>query len=409
MTMTDYVTAGEPYAQPDPYVDPEAAQAAALRDADEREEEHRRKVEFEAARELARREAKRQADEQEESAAAIVAVRGSSIPVKATLWLWRDRVPLGGLALLAGKGDTSKSTLFTQFAAWLTLGEMKGYYYGKPQDVLYVINEDSLSQTVVPRLIAHGADMDRVSFLKVQRGANVDALKLPRDTDLLKRYIIETGAVCTFIDPLSSNVTGRKNDQADMRTNYEIINNLAESTRTTIWGLAHTRKAGAENVMEAIIGSSEQGNVARSVHGVVLDPEEDGAKMLSCEKLNVGQKHLLPTLRFRTLSVNIPTHDEGWTEAPQIEWLEETTDTASDVLEDRMFGNTGVGECAQWLMNHISANGGYDTLTNISREGKKYNAKMLERARKKAGIRSRRAKERHGPSVWYLPDSPPPI
>jgi hypothetical protein len=397
------------YEQPDPYVDPQAAQAAALLAQDEAEEEHRRKVAFEASRELARREAKRKADEQEESAAEIVAVRGSDVPVKATLWLWRERVPLGGLALLAGKGDTSKSTLFTQFAAWLTLGEMKGHYYGKPQQVLYVINEDSLSQTVVPRLIAHGADMDRVSFLKVRRGAALDALKLPRDTELLRRHIVESGAVCTFIDPLSSNVTGRKNDQADMRTNYEIINNLAESTRTTIWGLAHTRKAGAENVMEAIIGSSEQGNVARSVHGVVLDPEEDGAKLLSCEKLNVGQKHLLPTLRFRTISVNIPTHDEGWTQAPQVDWLDETNDTASDILEDKLFGTNGVDEAAQWLMNHLAANGGYDYSSNVRREGKKYNAKMLDRARKKAKVRSKRTREAQSRTIWYLGDVDPPI
>lgn len=380
-----------------------------LIEQDRAEEERQRKVEWESDRERTRRESKRAVDAEEDASRKIVATRASDVVTARPKWLWRDRVPLGGLSLLAGKGDTSKSTLFCQFAAWLTTGEMKGEFYGKPQTVLYVVNEDSLSLTVAPRLIAHGADMDRIFFIRTATPLveGDSALMLPRDADALKRYIASSGAVVTFIDPLSANVSGRKNDQGDMRSTYQVVNNIAEETGTSIFGLAHTRKAGAADVVEAVIGSSEQTNVARAVLGLVMDKEEDGARILSNEKLNVGDKSALSSLRFTVLSVNVPTHDGHWSSQPQIQWLAETTDTASDMLSDSLYGDTGADKCAAWLKQYVTQNGGQVYSSDAREEGKKYSSTMLDRARKKAGIKSKRTNETPSRTVWYLRDIDP--
>jgi hypothetical protein len=335
----------------------------------------------------------------------IVPVRASTVPIRGTRWLWRDRIPCGGLALLAGKGDTSKSTLFCQFVAWITTGDMKGEYYGTPRNVLYVINEDSMSETIIPRMVAHGADLDRVFFLTVSSPINEDSLSLPRDAALLEQTIIDTGAVATFIDPLSANVTGRANDSRDTRDTYQRVNRIGEDTGTAIVGLAHTRKAGAEDVLEAILGSTEQTNVARSVHGLIIDPEEDGARILSCEKLNQGQRHALNSLRFAVVSHSVRCTDgsDEWTSMPKIEWLPETTDTASDILADAMNGNAGVDECARWLRKYIEENGGEVLASDVRAESKKYSESMLKRARTRAGVKTRRLREAQARSVWYIP------
>lgn len=375
-------------------------------------EEHKRQrrlaegVEYERDRELTRQQGKRAADEELERLRKIVPVKASLFTARRTRWLWRDRVPLGGLALLAGKGDVSKSTLFACFCAWLTTGDMKGEFYGTPQHVLYVVNEDSINETVVPRMIAHGADLERIHFLSVESPLGKDALLLPRDAELLKDCIKSTGAVATFIDPLSANVSGRSNDQRETRNTYQVVNSLAEETMTSIMGLAHTRKAGAADVMEAIIGSSEQGNVARSVHGLVMDPDEDGARILSCEKLNVGQKHLLPSLRFEVVSELVRINEYESTSAPRVQWLEETTDTASGVLADQLSGDSGRAECARWLLGLVQQNGGEMFFPDVeSAAGRKYSVPMLKRARVMAGIKSKREKAQAARAIWYLPEA----
>lgn len=384
------------YEQPDKDVEELRAEHLA-------EEKHNGAVNLE----LQRRKTQRQADEEEAARRRVVSRQGSEYTMSRTRWLWRDRMPLGGLSLVAGRGDMSKSTLFAQMCAWITTGDMKGEYYGMPQNVLYVVNEDSISQTVIPRMVAHGADMTRVFFLEVQSPLGKDALTLPADADRLRDEIRNRHAVGTFIDPLSANVTGRANDSRETRNTYQEVNNVAEDTSSAIVGLAHTRKAGALDVMEAILGSSEQGNVARSVHGLDKDNKEDGARILSCEKLNQGQRHLLPSLRFCIVSHNVQCTDgtEDWTSAPRIEWLEETMDTASDMMAERLEGNTGADECAHWLLGYIIANGGEMLASDVrsAPEAKKYSSSMMDRARLKAGIRSKRLREQAARSVWYVP------
>lgn len=353
-------------------------------------------------------EAERLTEEERQKLRRIVTRKASGVQIRRTRWLWRDRVPLGGLALLAGKGDASKSTLFACFAAWLTIGDMKGEFYGVPQNVLYVVNEDSMEETVVPRMKAHGADLDRIDFLTVESPIGKDALMLPRDADLLRAKIRETNAVVTFVDPLSANVSGKSNDSRDMRTTYQVVNNIAEETMTSIFGLAHTRKEGARDMLEALLGSTEQVNVARSVHGVVHDPEQDGARILSCEKLNVGQKQLLPGLRFEVASAEVKVSQYESTSVPVIEWLTETDDTASGVLEDAAMGHTGTAECARWELEELARNGGQMYFSDIEiAAGRKYSVSMLKRARKLGRITTKRTSEVPSRSIWYHPDNPP--
>ncbi|MFB6525077.1 hypothetical protein [Streptomyces sp. NPDC056399] len=187
------------------------------------------------------------------------------------------------------------------------------------------------------------------------------------------------------------------------------MNTLAEETSCAIVGLAHTRKAGAAGVMEAVIGSSEQTNVARSVHGLILDPEEDGARILSCEKLNVGRKEILASLRFRIVSVGVDCADGDTTSQPRIEWLEETSESASDIMTDVQLGHDGVGDCARWLLKHLGSLGEEDFSADVKEAAAKANRKfagsLLNRARRAAKIQSRRTSETPSRTVWRLPEN----
>lgn len=369
-------------------------------------------AEIDKGRLKARKQAEREVEAEEEDKRKITSLRADQFQVKPTHWLWRDRFPIGGLSLLAGKGEVSKSTVFAQFAAWLTRGQMKGAHYGTPVDVAYVVNEDLLSETVVPRMIVHGADLTRVHFLRVTSPTGEDALSFPADADRLKQFIRSSGVAATFIDPLSANISvNNRNDQGSMRRVFQIVSAVAQETDTAIIGLAHTRKDGAADIVEALMGSSEQSNVARSVHGLVMDPNHDGARILSCEKSNLSNRTQLASLRFELESVGVHCTDGSGdiNYQPRIKWLEEISETASDILGDALHGRDGVDECARWLYDYLLSQGLEARYADIrSAAPKNYSESMLKRARKKINVVSRRESTSPPTSVWELPLGTPP-
>jgi AAA domain-containing protein len=350
-----------------------------------------------------RRQAQAELEEEEAALRKIRSVRADSLRPRLTYWLWRDRFPLGGISLVAGKGEVSKSTLLTRLGAWLTNGEMKGAFWGTPVDIAYVVNEDELEATVLPRFMVHGADLKRVHFLVVYTPTGEDTLRLPADADRLRAFIRETGVRAVFVDPLSANIQAKVNDPGEMRRVFTEIARICRDMQISIIGLAHTRKAHAEDVVEALMGSVEQVNVSRSVHGLIMDPEDDGVRLLSLEKSNLSDRSKLPTLRFRLESTPVET-DDGESYQPMIVWEEEISERASDILGDALHGRSGVDEAARWLFEYLAKHSGEARWHDIREAApKQMSTDMLKRARKKIGVTSKRLRQVPPVSVWSLP------
>jgi hypothetical protein len=76
-------------------------------------------------------------------------------------------------------------TLITRFwvtcSRRITRGVLSGEFFGMPKSVLVAAAEDSWSQTIVPRLIAAGADLDRVFRVEITADAVHSELIRPRD------------------------------------------------------------------------------------------------------------------------------------------------------------------------------------------------------------------------------------
>ena len=56
--------------------------------------------------------------------------------MRATRWLWDERLELRTLALFAGGGRIGKSTIALDIAAKVSRGTLPGYYLGKPKGVV---------------------------------------------------------------------------------------------------------------------------------------------------------------------------------------------------------------------------------------------------------------------------------
>src|SRR5579872_6305829 len=89
-------------------------------------------------------------------------------------WLWPKRIPIGKLSILDGDPGSGKSLICVEIGARLTRGEpMPGSTVALRGGVVLLTAEDDLGDTVVPRLIAAGADLSRIlvpKFVPLGRG-----------------------------------------------------------------------------------------------------------------------------------------------------------------------------------------------------------------------------------------------
>jgi hypothetical protein len=371
------------------------------------EEKLVRLTEVEQLKALARDKANKAIDKMNEETRSVVAQRASSFIMKRTHWLWTDRIPMGEVTLIAGRGGTGKSTMLSRLTGDITSGTLPGEFKGRPRAVLYVVNEDSIERTVNPRMVAAGADLELIYYLAVPDGA----LVLPRDCQRIQERALEVNAACIMLDPLSANLGAKKNDQDQMRTDMQAIRRMCEAVNISAIGLAHTKKAMTNNLMDAILGSTELGNVCRSAMGVMADESQPGTYILSQEKSNLGRLDIA-SYRYKIEGFNIPFENEVISTS-KIQILEESDVKVSDMLADNMdTGNSGkLGEAQQELKEYLQQSG--EAMKNevvkwMQKEG--YPPRTVERAAAKLKVVSKTTgfgKDRK--TTWALPEPLPPI
>lgn len=366
----------------------------------------------EKARALARKRGQEAAEEEERALRKVVGRRASEVTDRRTRWLWRDRIPVGEITLLAGRGGVGKSTVATQLAAWITTGDMKGEFYGEPRNVVMGINEDDLARTVVPRLKAAGADLDRVHFINVKTlTGDDDKMTLPSDIEAVGRFVAELEAPLLILDPMSSNLKGKRNDGDEMRPLLERIRReICERNGCAILGMAHTRKGQSADIQEAVMGSSELANISRAILGVIHDPDEDDAIILSQEKNNLGRMDI-ESFRYRIHTFTYVGDESEIITTSRLEWLNPTQTKASDVLAERNLGGDGSSGAADWLQAWMSSpeQGGTCTRAEAIKAGRKaeFSSRSIDRAKRTLRLKS--AKGFGGEATWILPPTTPSV
>lgn len=287
-----------------------------------------------------------------------------STTVRRTRWFWEDRIPLGSLSLLAGLRDIGKTSLLCKLIADATRGMLPGEFKGQPTDVIYVFTEDSEEMTIVPRLKAAGADIDRVHKFKAEK--NRDGFMLSSSLGSLDRALTANPSIKFIVlDPLSGVLTGRERDNngAELRQALRRAAEVADRHRVAIIGNSHFRKASDADVLNRIMGSSEQGNVVRAVLAAAkydTDEYDEKVCVLSQEKNNLGPSDLPGLLyRFRPEHVGQDPDDGSDVTAFRIEFFGETERTVGKISADQAAGEDGgaIADAKIWLRDYLTAVG----------------------------------------------------
>lgn len=227
----------------------------------------------------------------------LVVVRLSTVKPEQLEWLWRGRFPLGKLSLIAGNPGLGKSWVSLDVAARVTRGD--AWPDGSPNTagrVLLISCEDGLSDTIVPRLMAADADLDRIDAIKgVRRAGSRGEFLFSIEDDLpeLEALIVsnpELRLVC--IDPIGAFLgSGDSHKDTEVRAMMAPLVMLAEKYGVAIIGVMHLNKgAGNGGAMYRLSGSLAFPAVARAAWLVTEHPDDKDRRLMSPIKANLSER-----------------------------------------------------------------------------------------------------------------------
>jgi hypothetical protein len=293
------------------------------------------------------------------------------------IWLWENRIPVGTLSALSGRGGTGKTTYALHVAAQLSHGTLPGEYLGDPRPVLLWSGEDQWSTVLVPRLIAAGADLAKIGRLTIE-SVEVDgevAPRFPLDAEVLRVAIAESGAGMVIIDPIASTMAGADlHREADVRAALDTLAAVAAATGTVVMYVRHFGK-GAGNASDKMSGSHAFRDAARSVF-LFAEDKESRRVVVTQDKGNYSQRGE-ESFAFRLENVIVPTGSGDVGMAKVVE-LGSSEESVEDIInrqperDDDVFGEQSAAQ--DWLTDHFAQEG----LTLLS--------KNVKDAAQKAGI-----------------------
>jgi putative DNA primase/helicase len=271
--------------------------------------------------------------------------RASLIEPESVEFLWRPWLPRK-LTICDGHPGQGKSTLSIEFAARTTTGgPWPDGTSTTPASVLIVNVEDGAADTIVPRLIASGADLDMVFIVDGLKNVDENGDDDPMAFSL--RAIAETKATAKDIgnvglivlDPLMALLPGDTNSYKDseMRSVLRPWSTLADELGACVLLVRHLTK-GSQGGPALLRGQGSVGVIgaARCGFAVIAAPkedsdEDDGSRILAMLKCNVAPI-------ARSLSFTLTGTDNGHA---RIVWNGESTLTADELFAPQQVTDQG--------------------------------------------------------------------
>jgi hypothetical protein len=204
----------------------------------------------------------------------LVSRRASEIMPRDTEFLWDGRLARGKHTCIGGEPGTGKSQLTFAIAAAATTGGQWPCGEGRALlcGVIILNVEDDADDTIVPRLMAAGANLERVHIVSAVRDEDSKGnrtFNLQADLDLLEgkidEIIEESGddnhTILVIIDPVSSYLGGKTDSHknAEVRGVLEPITELAARKRAAILSVTHFNKSSS--------GTTRTSRTSRRVRG----------------------------------------------------------------------------------------------------------------------------------------------
>ena len=264
--------------------------------------------------------ADRKATEPAKQSAALQIVNMSTIKPQAINWLWYGWLPLGKMTILAGAGGCGKTNLSLALIATITTGGnfpdgSKCENVGK---VLIYSTEDDPADTLLPRLIANGADVNKIDIItggRINDKGENEPFDPSKDFPKIEEHIKDNPDVkLLMIDPIVSAVGGDMNKANDVRKSLQPLVDLANEYKFAVLGITHFSKGSAGSTpADRIIGSQAFTALARMAWSAAKREDEGDCILVRAKSNNsILEGGVRYQIESETVLENIETTKTVW-------------------------------------------------------------------------------------------------
>lgn len=259
--------------------------------------------------------------------------------------------------------------------------------------------EDDAADTLVPRLLAMGADLSRIHFVgpvTIPRpsgdGYAVLAFDPARDIDALAAALVSVSDTrLMVVDPIVSAVAGDSHKNSETRRGLQPLADLAQARRCALLGVTHfTKGTAGRDPLDRITGSLAFGAMARVVLVAAQEQAEGdqpGRRLMMRCKSNIGPDDggFAYELRQNELA------GHPGLVASSVLWAGAVEGNARDLLADaeQQDGDTG-SDAADFLRDLLAD--GPKPVKDVFKEsdGAGYSRDQMKRALRRIGGQSRK-------------------
>ena len=212
-------------------------------------------------------------------------IRMSDVELTPVEWLWKPYLPFGKLSVLQGNPGEGKTYFAMHLAAACTNGKLlPNMERMEPFNVIYQTAEDGLGDTVKPRLIEAGADLDRVLVI------DDSDVQLTLSDERIEKAIVENNARLVIIDPIQAYLGADvdMNRANEVRPIFMRLGQVAQRTGCAILLIGHLNKAAGMQSLQRGLGSIDIAAAVRSVLFIGKLKHDPTMRILTHEKSSLA-------------------------------------------------------------------------------------------------------------------------
>ena len=212
-------------------------------------------------------------------------IRMSDVELTPVDWLWKPYLPFGKLSVLQGNPGEGKTYFAMHLVAACTNGKLlPNMERLEPFNVIYQTAEDGLGDTVKPRLIEAGADLDRVLVI------DDSDVQLTISDERIEKAIIENNARLVIIDPIQAYLGADvdMNRANEVRPIFMRLGQVAQRTGCAILLIGHLNKAAGMQSLQRGLGSIDIAAAVRSVMFIGKLKHDPTMRILTHEKSSLA-------------------------------------------------------------------------------------------------------------------------
>lgn len=312
-------------------------------------------------------------------------------------WLWNGWLAKGKLHIFAGSAGTGKTTIAIALAATITIGgrfpDGSKCHIGS---VLIWSGEDSPADTLVPRLMAAGADLSKVHFVG-DTTANYESRAFDPATDmqsLMHKAATIADLALLIIDPIVNAVAGDSHKNGEVRRALQPVVDFGEKLNCAVLGITHFSKGGqGKDPLERVTGSLAFGALARIVLATAKIIDGDKTKRIVCRaKSNIGidDGGYEYDLQQKEVKAGIFSSYALWGDA--IEGSARELLAEPDNRETGENGNSAFDDAKDFLRELLAEGELAQKQIEADARGASHSWRTVQRAKKELNIRSSKSK-----------------